>query len=83
MQLAHSMADTLITPINDSFIDFDVLGNFDPINLTVTGESHYAKMVHEARRQRRLFDGRLTDWIVVRNRLSGSARATSALSPMD
>jgi hypothetical protein len=30
MRLAHSMADTLITPINDSFIDFDVLGNFDP-----------------------------------------------------
>jgi ATPase MipZ. len=27
------MADTLITPINDSFVDFDVLGNFDPINL--------------------------------------------------
>ena len=45
------MADTLITPINDSFVDFDVLGNFDPINLTVTGESHYAKMVREARRE--------------------------------
>ena len=66
------MADTLITPINDSFVDFDVLGNFDPINLTVTGESHYAKMVSEARRERRLLDGRSTDWIVIRNRLSGS-----------
>ena len=61
MRLAHSMADTLITPINDSFIDFDVLGNFDPINLTVTGESHYAKMVREARRERRLLDGRSTE----------------------
>ena len=70
MRLAHSMADTLITPINDSFVDFDVLGIFDPVNLTVTGESHYAKMVREARRERRLLDGRLTDWIVVRNRLS-------------
>ena len=70
MRLAHSMADTLVTPINDSFLDFDVLASLDPINFAVTGESHYAKMVREARRQRRLFDGRLTEWIVVRNRLS-------------
>ena len=39
-------------------------------NFTVTGESHYAEMVREARRQRRLVDGSLTDWIVVRNRLA-------------
>src|SRR5262249_57804257 len=64
------MADTLVTPINDSFLDFDVLATLDPINFAVTGESHYAEMVREARRQRRLFDGRLTEWIVVRNRLS-------------
>jgi chromosome partitioning protein len=70
MRLAHSMADTLITPINDSFLDFDVLAALDPINFTVTGENHHAEMVREARRQRRLVDGRLTDWIVVRNRLS-------------
>ena len=70
MRLAHSMADTLITPLNDSFVDFDVLGTLDQTNFTVTGESHYAEMVREARRQRRLVDGRLTDWIVVRNRLS-------------
>jgi len=70
MRLAHSMADTLVTPLNDSFVDFDVLGTLDPINYTVTGESHYAEMVREARRQRRLVDGKLTDWIVVRNRLS-------------
>ena len=70
MRLAHSMADTLVTPINDSFLDFDVLAALDPVNFTVTGENHHAKMVREARRQRRLIDGRLTDWIVVRNRLS-------------
>ena len=70
MRLAHSMADTLVTPLNDSFVDFDVLGTLDPTNFTVTGESHYAEMVREARRQRRLVDGKLTDWIVVRNRLS-------------
>ncbi|HTQ84398.1 MAG TPA: division plane positioning ATPase MipZ [Pseudolabrys sp.] len=70
MRLAHSMADTLVTPLNDSFVDFDVLGTLDQTNFTVTGESHYAKMVREARRQRRLVDGKLIDWIVVRNRLS-------------
>jgi chromosome partitioning protein len=70
MRLAHSMADTLVTPLNDSFVDFDVLATLDPTSFTVTGESHYAEMVRESRRQRRLVDGRLTDWIVVRNRLS-------------
>ncbi len=76
MRLAHSMADTLVTPLNDSFVDFDVLATLDPTNFAVTGESHYAEMVRESRRQRRLVDGQLTDWIVVRNRLSSSARAT-------
>ncbi|HEX3709481.1 MAG TPA: division plane positioning ATPase MipZ [Pseudolabrys sp.] len=70
MRLAHSMADTLVTPLNDSFLDFDVLASLDPTDFTVTGESHYAEMVREARRQRRLVDGQLNDWIVVRNRLS-------------
>jgi chromosome partitioning protein len=70
MRLAHSMADTLVTPLNDSFLDFDVLATLDQTNFSVIGESHYAEMVREARRQRRLVDGQLTDWIVVRNRLS-------------
>jgi chromosome partitioning protein len=70
MRLAHSMADTLITPLNDSFLDFDVLGIVDPTTFELTGISHYAEMVREARRQRRLVDGGLTDWVIVRNRLS-------------
>jgi chromosome partitioning protein len=69
-RLAHSMADTLITPLNDSFVDFDVLGMVDPTTFAVTGESHYSEMVREARRQRRLIDGTRMDWVVVRNRLS-------------
>jgi chromosome partitioning protein len=70
MRLAHSMADTLITPLNDSFVDFDVLGTVDPATFDVIGVSHYAEMVREARRQRRLVDGGLIDWVVLRNRLS-------------
>jgi len=73
MRLAHAMADTLVTPINDSFLDFDVFGTVDAATYAVTGESHYAKMVRDTRRQRRRFDGATTDWIVVRNRLSMSA----------
>jgi chromosome partitioning protein len=70
MRLAHSMADTLVTPLNDSFLDFDVLGTVDAASFEVTGIGHYARMVRYARRQRRIVDGGLTDWIVVRNRLA-------------
>ncbi|HVV43065.1 MAG TPA: division plane positioning ATPase MipZ [Nitrobacter sp.] len=70
MRLAHSMADTLVTPINDSFLDFDVLGRVDAATYAVTGESHYAMMVQDTRRKRRQLDGATVDWIVVRNRLS-------------
>lgn len=69
-RLAHSMADTLITPLNDSFLDLDVIGTVDATTYSVSGESHYALMVRNARRQRRLIDGTRMDWIVVRNRLS-------------
>jgi chromosome partitioning protein len=70
MRLAHSMADTLITPLNDSFLDFDVLGTVDPATYALTGTSLYSELVREARRQRRLIDQENTDWIAVRNRLS-------------
>jgi chromosome partitioning protein len=69
-QVVHAMADTLITPVNDSFVDFDVLGTVDPESFAVTGSSHYAKMVEEARHQREQLKQPLTDWIVLRNRLS-------------
>jgi len=70
MRLAHSMADTLVTPLNDSFVDFDVLGRVDAKTLEVLDVSHYASMVRDARRQRRTVDNGLLDWVVVRNRLS-------------
>ena len=69
-RLAHSMADTLITPLNDSFVDLDVIGTVDPTTYAVISESHYAGMVRDARRQRRVIDGTRMDWIVVRNRVS-------------
>jgi chromosome partitioning protein len=70
MRLAHSMADTLITPLNDSFVDLDVLGSLDPDTLAPTGLSHYADTVAQAQQQRRINGETATDWIVLRNRLS-------------
>ena len=86
-RLAHALADTLITPLNDSYVDFDVLGQVDPVTFTVTGESHYARMVREARLQRRMVDQARLDWVVMRNRLSlaGSRnreRITTALGEL-
>jgi chromosome partitioning protein len=69
-RLAHSLADTLITPLNDSFVDFDVLGTVDPETFTVSDTSHYAKMVEEMRAERRRLGQGPIDWIVMRNRLS-------------
>lgn len=69
-RLAHSLADILITPLNDSFVDFDVLGTVDPQTFSVTGIGHYAQMVEDARSQRQLLDNKSLDWIVLRNRLS-------------
>src|SRR5438105_13279570 len=69
-RLAHSMADTLVTPLNDSHIDIDVLGSIDPVTCSVTGENHYSRMVREARLQRRTVDGAPMDWVVISNRFS-------------
>jgi chromosome partitioning protein len=71
MRLGHSIADTLVTPLNDSFLDLDVLTQVDPIDFSVRGISHYGDMVREARRNRRRIDGALIDWVVVPNRSSG------------
>ena len=66
--IAHGMADTLITPINDSFFDLDVLVAMERSDLEPQ-PSGYAKMVSRALDARRQVSGRATDWIVVRNRL--------------
>ena len=70
VRMAHSMADTIVTPLNDSFVDLDVLASVDHENFDLAGISHYARMVQEARCQRELFKYVTPDWIVLRNRLS-------------
>lgn len=69
-RLAHERADTLITPLNDSFVDLDVLGHVDAESFVVTGMSHYAELVVETSRARQALGKPAIDWIVLRNRLS-------------
>ncbi len=73
-RLAHARADTLITPINDSFVDFAMLATVDPDNHEVVSPSVYSEMVWEARKRRLIRDRGRIDWIVMRNRL-GSTEA--------
>jgi chromosome partitioning protein len=70
-RLAHSFADTLVTPLNDSLVDLDVLALVDPHTMRVVRPSHYAELVWETKKQRALRGEKaVVDWIVVRNRLS-------------
>jgi len=68
-QVAHSLADTLVTPLNDSFVDFDLLARVDPVTNHVTGPSVYSEMVWNARQLRAQAGLKPIDWVVIRNRL--------------
>ena len=68
-QVAHSLADTLITPLNDSFVDFDLLAHVDSDGEEITGPSVYSEMVWNARQLRARAGLSPIDWIVVRNRM--------------
>lgn len=70
-RLGHSYADTLITPLNDSLVDLDVLARVDPETMRIIQPSHYAEMVWETKKARALRGERaVVDWIVLRNRLA-------------
>lgn len=67
---AHSYADTLVTPVNDSFVDLDVVAHVDGRTGDILRPSVYAEMVWDQRKTRAKRDGGSIDWIVMRNRLS-------------
>ncbi len=69
---AHGRADQIVTPMNDSFVDFDLLGTVDPVTLDLLKPSIYSESVWEARKHRAVTEGRhaAIDWIVVTNRLA-------------
>jgi len=72
-RLAHTWADTLLTPLNDSFIDLDLLARVDPDTLRIVRPSIYAEAVWKQRQLRAVQGGRPVDWVVMRNRLSSLA----------
>lgn len=69
---AHAKADLIITPMNDSFVDFDMLGQVDPVTLDLVKPSLYAEAVWEARKRKMVFERKSVDWLVLRNRLAST-----------
>jgi len=67
-RFVSTRADTLVTPLNDSFVDFDLIGHVDPENFKVRKLSFYAELIWEARKARARADGTTIDWVVLRNR---------------
>lgn len=62
-------ADTLVTPINDSFVDLDLIGEVDAETYRVRRPSFYAELVWNSRTQRAKAHGTSVDWVVLRNRM--------------
>jgi len=69
-RVAHANADTLITPLNDSFIDLDMLVRLKNDSLDILRPSTYSEMVWEQKKRRAIKDKGTIEWIVIRNRLS-------------
>lgn len=70
-RMAHMHADTIVTPLNDSFVDFDMLAQLDPATGEIKGPSLYSEVVWSARQHRAsagVHGG--IDWLVMRNRVS-------------
>ncbi|MBR9765052.1 MAG: AAA family ATPase [Rhodobacteraceae bacterium] len=68
-QDAHALADTLVTPLNDSFVDFDLLARIDNEGEKILGPSVYSEMVWAARQLRAKAGLKPIDWVVLRNRV--------------
>ncbi|HEY4114379.1 MAG TPA: division plane positioning ATPase MipZ [Rhizomicrobium sp.] len=84
---AHAAADTLVTPLNDSFLDFDLLARIDPANFEIKGPSVYSDLVWECRKRRLMARKPALDWVVMRNRISSTEarnkkRMTGAVSSL-
>jgi chromosome partitioning protein len=78
-RLAHAHADSIVTPLNDSFVDFDLLARLDSATGKVVGPSLYSEMVWAARKRRAMagIPGGI-DWVVMRNRLSSTRARNKA-----
>ena len=84
-RLAHGSADTLVTPINDSMIDLDVLARVDAATGEPIETSPYSRNVQKARTDRLAATGTSTDWVLVRNRIGnlGSRNASQVQTTIE
>lgn len=79
---AHSHADMIITPINDSFIDLDMLVRLDPTSKEILKPSLYAENVWEQKKVKAIRNQGTIDWIVVRNRKNiAHAKGKNSIEP--
>jgi chromosome partitioning protein len=69
---AHAAANTLVTPMNDSFVDFDLLARIDPETFEIKAPSLYSDFVWECRKKRLMARKPALDWVVMRNRISST-----------
>lgn len=63
-----AMADTLVTPVNGSFVDLDLLGQFDPVSMNLKRFGNFSRLVQELREVRDFQQKPPVDWVVVQNR---------------
>lgn len=75
---AHCLADTLVTPLNDSYVDLDLLAAIDPESHRVMHPSRYSEMVWKQKKARALRGGRAIDWIIKRNRVGSLSSRNNA-----
>lgn len=68
-RMAYALATTLVTSLNDSFVDLDVIAHVDPDTYEVGKLSLYSEVVWDSRKQRALAGKRGLDWIIMRNRI--------------
>ena len=67
---AVSIADSLVTPLNDSMIDLDVIARIDDQSGEPIQTSPYSRTVQKARAERLARTGETIDWVLVRNRIA-------------
>lgn len=62
------MADTIVTPVNDSFIDLDMLGRIDPRTGEFKVLGNFARLVEHLKEPGVALRARPLDWVVMQNR---------------
>lgn len=65
---AIAIADLLVSPVNSSFVDLDLIGRFHPVTNRLLGPGCFAAMIAELREAREAARMPALDWLVLQNR---------------